>query len=147
MALLGAALLGACSLVFKAPRVRIADVRVASVGLVGGTADVALEVENRNGFALTSEEIRYRLSYEDGDAPGGWRVLSEGTSDDPVTIAARDTAEVRLEVPFRFTDVGRALGSLLSDGELSYRLEGEVEFDAPITNVNVPFERRGSFSP
>ena len=145
--LTGAALLAGCSLVFKAPRVTIADVQVASVGLVGGIADVALRVENRNGFALTSEEIQYRLSFADGDAPGGWRVLSEGESIQRVTIAARDTAEVHLEVPFRFTDVGRALGSVLSEGSLSYRLEGEVKFDAPITAVRVPFAREGSFSP
>jgi LEA14-like dessication related protein len=115
--------------------------------LVGGTAEVALSVVNPNGFTLTAKEVRYRLSFADEDADEGWRTLTEGESQEVVQVAPRDTADVRLEVPFRFTDVGRALGSLLDQGELRYRLDGDVKFDAPIKDIRVPFDRRGNFIP
>lgn len=145
LALTAALAVAACSQLVRSPTVRIADVRVASVGLLGGTADVTLQVENRNSFALTAEEIGYRLSFAEAD--GDWRVLTEGTSEQRIRIEGADSARVQLQVPFEYEDLGRALGSLLSSGELAYLLEGEVEFDTPVTNVRVPFERQGSFTP
>jgi LEA14-like dessication related protein len=124
--------------------VQIADVRVVSVGLVGGTAEVSLNVVNPNGFTLTAREVRYRLSFVDADAEEGWRVLAEGESGEELRVPARDSAGVRLQVPFRFVDLGRALGGLLQQGELGYRLDGDVKFDAPMRDVRVPFDRRGS---
>jgi hypothetical protein len=64
-----------------------------------------------------------------------------------VSVPAGDTTDLRLSVPFRYVDLGRALGSLVSEGELSYRLEGDVQFDAPIRDIRVPYDRRGTFSP
>jgi LEA14-like dessication related protein len=147
LAVAAAGAFSGCALFFKSPRVDIADVRVVSVGLVGGTAEVALSVVNPNGFTLTAKEVRYRLSFADEEADEGWRTLTEGETGEVVQVAPKDTAEVRLEVPFRFTDVGRALGSLLDQGELRYRLDGDVKFDAPIKDVRVPFDRRGNFIP
>jgi LEA14-like dessication related protein len=136
-----------CALFFESPDVDIADVRVVSVGLVGATAEVSLTVVNPNGFTLTAREVRYRLSFADEDAEQGWRVLAAGESAEAIRVAPKDTAGVRLSVPFRYADVGRALGTLLDLGELSYRLDGDVKFDAPIRDVRVPFDRRGSFAP
>src|SRR5688572_4081014 len=99
-----------CALFFKSPKVSIADVRVATVGLVGGTAEVQLSVINPNGFELVAREFRYRLSYSDDDADQGWRMLTEGESEEQVVVAPNDSASVRLTVPFRYSDVGRALG-------------------------------------
>ena len=136
-----------CALFFQNPEVSIAEVRVVSLNLVGGTAQVSLQVVNPNGFSLTAKEVRYRLAFADEQAAEGWRTLSEGATASPVAIAARDSSSVRLEVPFRFTDLGRALGSFLSQGEIRYRLDGDVKFDAPITDLRIPFDRRGSFAP
>ena len=136
-----------CALFFKNPEVSIAEVRVVSLTLLGGTAQVSLQVVNPNGFTLTAKEVRYRLAFADEQATDGWRTLTEGATASPVAIAARDSSSVRLEVPFRFADLGRAVGSFLNQGELRYRLDGDVKFDAPITDVRIPFDRRGSFAP
>jgi LEA14-like dessication related protein len=144
---LAAVSVSGCALFFENPTVSIANVRVVSVTLVGGTAEASLNVVNPNGFTLTAKEVRYRLSFADDQAEGGWRTLTEGESDGVVQVAARDSAAVRLELPFSFADVGRALGSLLGEGQLSYRLDGDVKFDAGIKDVRVPFDRRGSLAP
>jgi LEA14-like dessication related protein len=136
-----------CALFFESPDVDIADVRVVSLGLVGATAEVSLNVVNPNGFTLKAKEVRYRLSFADEDAEQGWRVLTQGQSEEEIQVAPRDTAGVRLSVPFRYSDVGRALGSLLDQGELTYRLDGDVKFDAPIKDVRVPFDRTGNLVP
>jgi LEA14-like dessication related protein len=136
-----------CGLFFETPEVDIAEVRVVSVGLVGATAEVSLNVMNPNGFTLKAKEVRYRLSFSDEDAAQGWHVLTEGLTAEEIQVPARDSAGVRLSVPFRYSDVGRALGSLLDQGELEYRLDGDVKFDAPIKDIRVRFDRRGSFVP
>jgi LEA14-like dessication related protein len=137
----------ACAVFFRSPTVSIADVRVVSVGLTGATAQVALDVANPNGFDLTAEGVRYRLSFADAQVEEGWRTLAEGENEERLVIAANDTTQLRLAVPFTFASLGRALQSLLSEGSLPYRLDGDVLFDAPVRDVRVPFDRRGSFAP
>jgi LEA14-like dessication related protein len=137
----------ACAVFLKSPTVDIADVRVVSVGLTGATAQVALDVANPNGSDLTVEEVRYRLSFADDQAEEGWRTLAEGENEEKLVITANDTTQVRLSVPFTYASLGRALQGLLSSGSLSYRLDGDVVFDAPVRNVRVPFDRRGSLVP
>ena len=136
-----------CALLFKNPTVSIADVTVSSVGLTGATAQVALEVANPNGYALTAEGVRYRLSFADAQADEGWRTLAEGETEEKVVIAARDTTQFRLSVPFTYASLGRALQNLLSSGSLPYRLDGDVKIDAPVRDVRVSFDRRGSLEP
>jgi LEA14-like dessication related protein len=137
----------ACTWFVKSPSVSIVDVRVVSVGLTGATAQVALDVANPNGFNLTAEGVRYRLSFADEQAEEGWRTLAEGETEEKLVITANDTTQVRLAVPFTYATLGRALQGLLASGSLSYRLDGDVVFDAPVRNVRVPFDRRGSLAP
>ena len=147
-ALVLAALLGGgCALFMERPAIRIAEVEIGSVGLLGATAQVTLDVANPNGFDLTAEEIRYRLSFADGDSDGGWRTLAEGRTEEERRVAAEDSARLALSLPFRYEDVGRAMASLLSQGELRYRIEGDIKFDVPGPNLRVPFDRQGTLVP
>jgi hypothetical protein len=54
----------ACSLAFTPPTVRVAEVRISSVAFTGGSAQVDLEVENPNGYALESRDFRYALAFD-----------------------------------------------------------------------------------
>ena len=136
-----------CAFFMQKPTVRIAEVRIGSVGLRGASAHVSFAVVNPNGFDLRAQEIRYRLSFEDAEASEGWRTLTEGATEGERLVSARDTSNVELELPFRYEDVGRALSRLLSSGELRYRLEGDVRFDLPGPNMRVPFDRQGTLVP
>jgi len=139
------ALVAGCVFFLDKPTVRIVEVRLTSVGITGATARVGLDIVNPNDRDLRAEQVRYRLSFED-DGGDGWRTLAEGETVEEVGVTARDTARVELDLPFAYADVGRAVERLLREGTLRYRFEGDVRFDAPLTDIRVPFDKQGSFS-
>ena len=146
LVLVGVALTG-CSLFFDAPTVHIVDVRMTGIGLTSATAEVDVDIENPNGFSLTSTGLEYRLSVEDqgrtSEDGGGWHVVAEGEGGEVVRVEGNDRSRMTIRVPFRYEDLGRAVLGLLERGELRYRLTGEVNFDTPVGEIGVPFEDIG----
>ena len=136
-----------CIFSFQRPELRVADVRLASLGISGGIVAVQVEIVNPNGYDLESSDLRYNLAFsDDGDGEGNWVTLAEGDHDRPVRVAAGDTATVDLQVPFDLNAVSGALGRLLRRGQLDYRFTGELQVTEP-RNARVPFDRRGVFRP
>lgn len=137
-----------CAAVFTPPSVRVAEVRLASLSLVGGTLQVALDVENPNRFALESREFRYALSFaEPAGGEASWIPLAEGALADTVRIEAGRTGRVTVDVPFDLSTVGAALTRLLRQGELEYRFTGALVAGTPLGSRRVPFDQRGRFRP
>ena len=59
-------LLGACvSSMFHEPKITLPNVAIGGLGLQGGTLLVNLQVENPNGFTLSSEALKYQLAVRD----------------------------------------------------------------------------------
>jgi LEA14-like dessication related protein len=146
VALLGALAASGC-LTFERPTLRVAEVRLASLGFQGGSVAVTLLIDNPNGYALESQGFQYRLSFtDDADGKGEWATLAEGRDDQKVSVPAHDTASVELDVPFELSSVGTALQRLLRRGELEYRFTGELRVTRP-RSVRVPFDERGAFRP
>lgn len=137
---------GGC-LTFRQPTMTVAEVRLASIGLTGGTVGVTLDVDNPNDYRLESEGLRYRLQFAD-DRSGDrtWVTLADASDDQRVSIPAGAAASVELRVPFEMGSLGSALARLLRRGELEYRLTGELQVTAP-RRVRVPFDQRGVFRP
>jgi LEA14-like dessication related protein len=145
-ALLGVLASSGC-LAFERPTLRVAEVRLGSLGFQGGSVAVTLQVDNPNGYTLESEGFQYRLAFSDGaDGKGEWVTLAQGRDDQKVSVAARDTASVELDVPFDLSALGDALQRLLRRGELEYRFTGELRVTRP-RSVRVPFDERGVFRP
>ena len=111
------------------------------------TADVTLAIDNPNGYALDAEDVRYRLAFEDRaegtPESGRWLTIAEGESRQAVSVPGDGSATVTLAVPFRYADLGRAAASLLREGTLTYRLDGEVRVGAPLGTVRIPFDETG----
>lgn len=137
----------ACAAVFEAPDVRVAGVRVASLGLTEGTAAVDLEVTNPNRRALEVRGVEYRLRIEDPGDESGWITLGEGFHDRDVTIGPGDTTRVEVTVPFGYEAIEVAARSLFRNGTLGYRLDGEIRVRGPVGDLRVPVDHRGSFGP
>lgn len=145
-----------CSLAFKRPTVRVAEIRVASMNLRGGTLAVTLDIDNPNDFALESQDFSYRLAFFDGPVPDStnaltdpdaWVQLAEGRVAEPVKVPAHRTGSVRVNVPFDLGTVGLAAGRLLRQGQLEYRFTGELRVHTPLGSKRLPFDERGSFRP
>jgi LEA14-like dessication related protein len=140
-----ALLLPGCALFYEEPEVRIAEVTLTEVGLSGATVEVGLDVRNPNPGALTSSGLRYVLSFEAPEDGGEeWRTVAEGESTDEVSVPGQETRRVQVAVPFRYDELGRAVAALLQSGELRYRLAGDVDFDAPLGDLRVPFQHTGN---
>jgi len=146
--LLGVVMCAGCGLAFQEPTFTVAEVRLASLGLGGGTLTVALDIDNPNRYALESEDFQYRLDFlDDATSEEPWLTLAEGRLDESVRIPARESGSVRVDIPFEFGAVGMALGGLLRRGELEYRFTGELRVRTPLGTSRVPFDERGVFRP
>lgn len=138
--------LAACGLAFKRPTVHVADVRLASLGLTGGTVAVTVQVDNPNHYDLESKAFAFSVAFR-SDSSEAWSTLAQGSHDTPEKFVGGDTTSVELEVPFDVASVGAALSRLLRRGELEYRFTGELRVGTPVGTTRVPFDQTGLFRP
>ena len=145
--LLGSALFQGCALFFQAPAVEIVDVQIVSLGLSSGTADVVLDVTNEGGRRMDIRGFLYEIEVR-GPAEGeGWTSLAEGFFRQELSIPGHETQRVRVPVPFQYSAVGAAIRSFLAQGEVPYRLVGEVWFGGDSSGLQIPFRGRGILKP
>ena len=137
-----------CSLGYQAPTLTVGEVRLASLGLTGGSLVVRLEVENPNRYALESRDLRYALAFaEEGPDAPAWKTVVEGRLDRVVRVRAGGVEPVEVTVPFETASLGAALARLLRQGELEYRFSGELLAGTPLGAKRIPFDQRGFFRP
>jgi len=123
--------------VFRTPTVEFRGADVRSVGLGGGSLDVVLRLHNQNPYALTATGARYRLFAGDSVPIG------QGSTGDTVRVSARDSADVRLPVELSWQALGRAASGAMRDGQIAYRVVGEVDVRTPVGTRTVPVDARG----
>lgn len=134
-----------CAASFETPEVAVAGIRAVSLGVTGGRAAVELEVTNPNDRELRVVGLRYRIEVEDPEGgEGEWSVLTEGVRSEGVTLEARDTTRVSVEVPFEYRVVGATVRSLLGGRDLRYRFDGEIRIDGPVGEIRVPLRSTGA---
>lgn len=139
--------LSGCASVVRAPEVVILDVRLASLGLSGGAAALVLEIDNPNRFALQMDGLSYRIQISGGSNTPSWETLAEGRIEQQVRIEGRDATQVTVEVPFRYSAIGTALGALVQGRGVPYRLEGEVLGRGLGVNRSLTFRSEGALAP
>jgi LEA14-like dessication related protein len=140
-----ALLVPGCSLFYQDPTVRFMDVRVVGLGVTSGTAELTLEVENPNRFALDLREFTYLLEVAEGD--DRWVELARGEVEEAVRIGRRTTQEVILSVPFQYRGAGSAIRAWLDTGRIDYRFQGELTARAPSRTVTFPVRSQGTLVP
>jgi LEA14-like dessication related protein len=145
--LAGLALLPGCALFIKNPVVGIVDVRVAGLGLTGGTAELQLQVENPNRFDVTVREFTYVLTVADRPDAVRWDTLAIGVSIDTLYLSKRSIEVIPLRIPFRYSGLGTALRGLLFSGEIPYRVEGTVRARGAGISRQLPYSATGTLNP
>lgn len=136
-----------CALFFKAPSVEIVGVDVVALGLTSGTAEVVLDVTNEGGRQMDIQGFLYEIEVQDPRDDGGWASLAEGFYNHELSIPGRETRRVRVPVPFQYSALGAAVRSFLAEGEVPYRLKGEVWIGGSGVGVKIPFRTRGVLKP
>lgn len=142
-------LLGAqgCALFFKPPAVEIVGVEVLSLGLSSGTAEVSLDVTNDQSRQMEIRGFLYEVDVRGPGEDGGWTALAEGFLDRRLSLPGRETVRVKVPVPFKYDALGEAVMSLLSSGEVPYRLRGEVWVGGSAAGLQIPFRHQGVIKP
>ena len=126
--------------VFTTPDVVFRGVEVRTLGLRGGAVDVVLLVRNANRFALTARSASYRLMVLDS------LEVARGATTSPVTVAARDSAQVRLPLDISWQGLGAVGRAVVANGTVAYRIVGELEAAMPIGTRSIPFDEVGRFA-
>jgi LEA14-like dessication related protein len=137
--------LSACSKIaeraFKEPVIAVRGVKLKSVGLTGGSIEVALSIANPNPYPLPVQRAVYSFALADSTQVGS------GTTATAFTLPARDSALVNLPVDVSWQGLRAAARDASRDGSVDYRFTGSVTLDTPLGNPNVPFESVGRFTP
>lgn len=137
-----------CARFAQEPTVRIEEVRVASLGVAGGTATVGLEIENPNRFAIDIRGLRYRLEVaapESTPEDPRWLPLAADDRVEPRVLPGRETSRIELPVDFGYAALGAALRSLALSGTVEYRVTGELRLGGPFGGRTLPFSSIGEF--
>ncbi len=144
LAALAVGALAACALSLRQPEVELAGIRLAGLGVSGGTVVVSLSVQNPNEFPLEADGLTYHVELS---SPGedDWLELADGRFRQDVHVGAADSAIVEIPVEFSYSGLGRALRSLLDYGTVAYRLDGRIAVRQPLRR-DVPYRHQGTVS-
>lgn len=147
LATVALSLLGGCALFFKPPSVEIVDVNVISLGLTSGTAEVVLDLTNEGRRQMDIRGFLYEVEVKGNEREEGWTSLAEGFFSEEVSIPGRETRRVKIPVPFQYSALGAAVRSFLAEGEVPYRLRGEVWLGGEGMGLQIPFRDQGVLKP
>ena len=130
--------------VFKAPKVRVADIGIAGNPFRSrGPIDVVLHlaVKNPNPYALTVAGVAY-------SATVGTRRLAGGERTEEMRIEPSGETVVRVPVRLESDAFAEALREVRDARAVSYEFNGSVSLIAPVFGVvRVPFSKTGRIDP
>jgi LEA14-like dessication related protein len=130
---------------FKSPKVRVADVSLASNPLNDPKGPweftLTLEVNNPNGYPLDISQVAYAAIL-------GRETVAEGDYRSDIRIEASKVTMVRVPLTLRPETFQEAFRHVLQGRRVDYEFNGSVGVNAPVVGiVHIPFSRTGSFDP
>ena len=136
---LAAVTVSCASLRPQPPAVDFRGVALKDIALSGATIDIVLSVKNPNPFGIDLRRLAYSL-YADSTLVGVGQPIER------LQIPANDSSLVRLPVAFEFRTLGMVVVQLVTQGEVNYRVKGDVTVGTPIGDFNRPFETTGRYN-
>jgi|SRR4051812_9355540 LEA14-like dessication related protein len=126
---------------FAQPTIGVRSVKLKSVGLSGGSIEIALAIANPNPYPLPVQHAVYSFLLTDSTEVG------RGESPVAFTLPAHDSTVVDLPVDVSWQGLRAAARDASRDGTVDYVLKGSVTLETPIGNPNIPFQTSGRFTP
>ena len=124
---------------FYRPNVSLRDVRLGSIGLMGGSLDVLINVYNPNEYELATPRVAYRV-YVDS------LPIARGIFDADIVLDSQDSVKLRIPASIAYTALGQAGRALLNTGSVNYRVVGDITVGTPYGRYTFPYDRAGWFS-
>lgn len=141
----GAMALSSCSRIaehaFAQPTIAVRSVKLKSIGLTGGSIEVALAIANPNPYPLPVRHAVYTFALRDSTEVG------RGESAAAFTLPAHDSTVVDLPIDLSWQGLRAAARDASRDGTVDYVLKGSITLETPIGNPNIPFQTSGRFTP
>lgn len=141
----GAIALSSCARIaeraFAQPTTAVRSVKLKSIGLTGGSIEVALAIANPNPYPLPVQHAVYSFALRDSTEVG------RGESAAAFTLPAHDSTVVDLPIDVSWQGLRAAARDASRDGTVDYVLKGSVTLETPLGNPNVPFQVAGRFTP
>lgn len=112
----------------RVPEVKVTDLSIEDLNFSGAVIQVETYIVNENVFALGFENMDYSFRVGDNEAIEGHRA-------EPVRIAAKDTAFIRVPVEVDFGEMGRGFIDYIREGgdlPYNYSLNARLVSDAEI---------------
>lgn len=113
--------------VFASPVVKVLNAHIKSAGLSGVKLDVILLAMNPNPASLPATRIIYTLTKASDGA-----VLADGVSRQKVTLDAAGETHITIPMEFKYWGLGAAGKSLVTRGQTTIKVAGEITFEAPM---------------
>ena len=124
---------------FKQPIVSFKDLKIAGVGLTGGSLDVYLNVYNPNGFRLDATRLTYNVMV-------GQNQLGNGALSSAFAVQSGDSTTVRIPIDFTYAGIGGAAQQMMQSGAVPYTITGDVTVATPLGNFTRPYTGNGRFT-
>ncbi|WP_291516671.1 LEA type 2 family protein [Bdellovibrio sp. ArHS] len=114
------------------PEAKLQSVYAKDTNLSGTTLVFVVNVQNPNRFAIEVEEVAYKVYIGD-------KQLTTAKTNSAIKIPAAQDANIELPLPVKYGDLMGHLGSILTQGELPYKIEGDAKFSF----ATIPFTKEG----
>jgi len=141
----GAITLSSCSRIaeraFAQPTIAVRSVKLKSIGLTGGSIEIALAIANPNPYPLPVQHAVYSFALRDSTEVG------RGESAAAFTLPAHDSTVVDLPIDVSWQGLRAAARDASLDGTVDYVFKGSVTLETPIGHPNIPFQTSGRFTP
>lgn len=126
------------------PRFSLQSLRLERLDLDGAVLGLTLGIFNPNGFALTLDQLDYRLEVDN-------RQWARGSSSAPLRIEPDDRGTLDLSLRVDFGDLGSSAYALLARGNpIDYRLYANLAATAAndhLGSFELPWSTSGQFDP
>jgi len=97
---------------------------------------IGLDVQNPNRFDITLKSFECTI-YLKNEEIGKGRLKNE------LLIPSSSTTQIQVPIDAKFKDLGGSLKSILTGGDLPYKIEGTADVRTAFGSLHFPFSREG----
>lgn len=98
-----------------------------------------LDVQNPNSFDLTLQTFEYTVYLKNEE-------IGNGRMEKELLIPSSSTTRIQVPVVAKFKDWSRSLKTILTEGDLLYKIEGNTDVKTVFGSRKFPFSKEGSIN-
>jgi LEA14-like dessication related protein len=137
--LVGTLVSGCTSVFVKEPVVTVKDLNIISVDTAGAVMELYIEVKNENDFDLKLLGYSYDLHVM--ALP-----LVKGGAREEISFPGRQSTDLRIPLRVSYADLLALLRRNPNPDRVPYQLKAGLDLDTPVGHVNVPVDKKGTYS-